>query len=212
MAEAATLTYRGLQVPWVTRWTKEIAGRVKVDVALEDGQLRVRYADGIEYRDKHGVLWQREGIMRGGEPQFAHVSGPRQRTCMRKQLCQVCGKRITDRPIRWLMDPGQLTLQEDGTGLTVSPPTCSSCVDVALDACPHLRTNERLILTVLEYRVWGVWGDVVYLDPNKPTADPGSLQRTRMNVPYDQHWPLGSVLAKQQVAQLIKFTTEKVSP
>src|SRR5438445_6042211 len=175
-----TLLYKGLQVPWVTRWTGEVPAGAQVDVVLEQGEPVVRYADGIEFRDDHGVLWQREGIRRGGEPQFAQVSAYRQRAAMRGGKCQVCGQRITDRPIRWLMDPVQLTHLRDGTALTFSPPTCTGCVDVALDACPHLRNNDRLILSVLEYRIWGVWGDMVRLDPGE--AEPKVQYAKRANI------------------------------
>lgn len=217
-----TLTFKGLQVPWVTRWTNEVPDGAKFDVIDELGGINLRYTDGIEFRDDHGVLWQREGIGRGGEPQFAHVSAHRQRAAMRQRRCQVCGHRISDQPIRWLMDPGQLTHLDDGTALTVSPPTCSSCVDVALNACPHLRSNDRLILTVLEYRIWGVWGEVVRRVPGESGP---VLQRAKgVNVAYERtdldglgsrrylnsviarH--LKSVIAKQQVVQLTKFTIE----
>lgn len=200
---ADPLIYKGLQVPWVTRWTGEIpVNRLRADVYRVPGGLRLSYPDNIGFRDKHGVLWQHEGIRRGGEPQFAQVSAHRQRTSMTKRICQVCGNKITDRPIRWLMAPNQLTPADDGTALTMSPPTCSDCVEVALKACPHLRTHDRLILNVLEYEVWGVWGDVVRVQD-------GRLQRARrVNISYDDRVDLGAVLAKQQVVQLTKFTIE----
>jgi hypothetical protein len=204
------VTYKGLQVPWVTRWTGEIAEGQKVDTGLVNGELRVSYADGIEVRDDRGVLWQREGIDRKGEPQFAQVSAHRQRAAMRKGLCQVCGERITDRPIRWLMSAHQLTPLRDGTALTFSPPTCSGCVDVALKACPHLRTNDRLILRVLEYRIWGVWGDMARIPPETVDVGPDTVLQVdrRVYINYDRP-DLAAAIAKQQVVQLLKYAIEK---
>lgn len=201
-----SLTYKGLQVPWVTRWTDEVPSNIKPDVILKDGEPIIQYADGVEFRDEHGVLWQREGIRRGGEPQFAQVSAFRQRAAMRHRRCQVCGERISDRPIRWLMDPRQLTHLRDGTALTFSPPTCSTCVDVALNACPHLRNSDRLILSVLEYKVWGVWGDMVRLAPGSE-AQPRLQYAKRVDISYDRK-DLASAIAKQQLVQLTKFTIE----
>jgi hypothetical protein len=204
-----TLTHKGMQVPWVTRWTNEVSTD-KVKTALVDGELSLFYSDGHEYRDDHGVLWQREGIGRGGEPQFAQVSAHRQRAAMRKGLCQVCGQRITDRPIRWLMAANQLTPVRDGTALTFSPPTCSDCVDVALEACPHLRAHDRIILRVLEYRIWGVFGDVVRLPPEVTDLGPDTRLQVarRVNIAYDRP-DLDTAIGKQQIVQLTKYTVEK---
>lgn len=212
MAEASgrimtDLTYKGFQVPWVTRWTEEEPSSAPAQVTLDEhGEPVVGYRDGVEFRDEHGVLWLREGIRRGGEPQFAQVSAYRQRAAMLHRRCQVCGRRIAERLIRWLMDPVQLTHLRDGTALTFSPPTCSSCVDIALNACPHLRSNDRLILSVLEYRIWGVWGDMVRLNPDEP--EPKVQYAKRVNISYDRP-DLAAAIAKQQIVQLTKFTIEK---
>jgi len=204
-----TMTYKGLQVPWVTRWKKEV-NTDAIKTRLVDGELGLFYSDGHEYRDDHGVLWQREGIGRGGEPEFAQVSAHRQRAAMRKGLCQVCGERITDRPIRWLMGASQFTPLRDGTALTFSPPTCSDCVEVALKACPHLRSHDRVVLLVLEYRIWGVFGDMLRIAPGTTELGPDTrLQRARrVEIAYDRP-DLGAAVAKQQIVQLTKFTIER---
>jgi len=203
-AKDRNLTYKGLQVPWVTRWTGEIPADRKIELYRVPGGLRVSYPEATtEYRDRYGVLWQQEGIRRGGEPQFAQVSSHRQRAAMTKGLCQVCGDRIADKPIRWLMDPGQLRHTDNDETLTVSPPTCSACVEIALKACPHLRTHDQVIVMVLEYEIWGVWGDMVRLQD-------GRLQRKKgVYVPYDDSLNLGAVVAKQQVVKFTKFIIER---
>jgi hypothetical protein len=152
-------------------------------------------------------LWIGEGLGRGGEPQFAHVSSHRQRSCMLHRRCQVCGRRIKDRPIRWLMNADQLWEgdDDDGATLTISPPTCSDCVDVALNACPHLRTHAPIVVRVLDYRVWGVFGDAYAPDRER---GPGHYQtRKGIHLPYSS--PLRSmVLAKQLVVEFTKYAVE----
>src|SRR5206468_187298 len=115
--------------------------------------------------------------------------------------------------IRWLMSANQLTPVRDGTALTFSPPTCSDCVDVALEACPHLRSHDRIILRVLEYRVWGVFGDMARIPPDATDVGPDTRLQVarRVNIAYDRP-DLAGALAKQQIVQLTKYTIENGTP
>lgn len=151
----ASLEWNGRPVPWVTRWTGEIAPDRYEIASTPDG--RITYAAGLNNYDPRDpkILWQREGIMRGGEPEWANVSTYRQRAAMRRRLCQVCGTKIADGPIRWLMPPDGLeqyrTPDGEVVNITMSAPTCDGCVDVALNHCPHMVGAGAMILTVEDY-------------------------------------------------------------
>jgi hypothetical protein len=178
-----------------------------MDIRLNrQGQLIVSYPGGPEVREaKTGILWMREGIGRGGEPQFSQVSVHRQRAAMFKQLCQVCGQRITDRPIQWLMSAKQLEQAPDGETITMSPPTCSACVPIALDLCPHLRKGDWLIANVLEYEVWGVWGEGLVTDHQQQKV----TRHKDLKIPYAggiEGLDMTAVIAKQVIVAFHKFT------
>lgn len=191
--------WKGHPVPWVARWSNEVIREPYGIMRTRDGTM-FGYHDGNEFRDGRGILWQREGLNRGGEPKFAQVNTYRQRASMRKCLCQVCGKKIDERPIRWLM-PLEGVQWKDDEALTVSAPTCSDCIDVALELCPHMKHSGHEILNVLEYSEWGVYGEAMLK----------TGQRIRPTFfGYDQDygpnfsWEL--VFAKQIVVRLDKYT------
>lgn len=202
-APTALPQHQGRPVPWITRWSGEVNGDPLSVGFTAEGQLHLYYADGREDRDRHGVLWKREGLGRTGEPQFAEVNTYRQRASMTRRLCQMCGSKIEDRPMRWLMDRSQL-VQEAGLTLTVSPPTCAACVPLALELCPHLRTHDAVVLKVLEYQVWGV-----YAQPAAVDRESGQGRRLpKRFFPYDGKRRTG-LLSYQQVAELTKFVIEE---
>lgn len=189
-------------IPWVTRWTGEVVTHRPFTVhPLEN---RVMFNDGEdEDRDGNGVLWRPEGINRSGKPEFSQVNSHRQRACMIKRLCQVCGKKITSEVIRWLMVDMQLEQMGDGSTCTMSPPTCDDCIPVALALCPALGSRPYVINRVLEYEPWGYSGELALYDKDM------QLHRRR-----DAAIPLGSpllrhMLAKQMVVKFTKFTPEK---
>lgn len=192
-------------VPWVTRWTNEV-NQTKLQVSITRDGLTLSYADGNEDRDAFGVLWKREGITRGGTPQFSEINTYRQRAAMNKCLCQVCGKKIQERPIRWLMSRASLHHLEDGTALTISAPTCSPCIPLAVELCPHLKTSDPVILRVLEYEKWGVYGEAVHYD-----EEGGRARDLRgVYVPYvNSPIPLAAAVGFQQVVRLTKFAIEE---
>lgn len=197
--------WKGRPVPWVTRWTGAITrDRISVGRTTE-GECCAFYPDGNEDRDSTGVLWWREGITRTGEPEFAQVSTYRQRASMRRRLCQVCGQKITDRAITWLIDPRQINQLASGETVTTSPPTCASCVPLALELCPAMRQDYR-IARVLEYEVFGVSGSVVRLN------EEGKIQQVNNALinfrRTDYPFSLEAVVAKQQAVQWTKFKIE----
>lgn len=203
----SVLEWKGHPVPWVTRWSGEVSP-VPIQVGQrEDGSVVAFYEDGREDRDDNGVLWMREGINRAGTPQFSEVSAFRQRAAMRRRLCQVCGEKIATPVVRWLLHEAQLHPRNDGSILTISPPTCDSCVDLSMSACPRMRQQEgRIIARVLEYEVWGIWGTVVrYSEAGAQTTGKNLISYSRTDYPFDFH----QVVAKQQAVRWTKFVIEE---
>jgi hypothetical protein len=206
-------------VPWVTRWTGEVDSTAPT-MSLHRGNMQVhlRYPDGNEDRDDHGVLWKREGILRGGEPQFSELNTYRQRASMNKRLCQVCGKKINARLIRWVVGRRQLIDFENeemfapsgnhlpGEFGTISPPTCDACIPLATTLCPYLKKEGYAILKVLEYERWGVMGQAVELDvENERYRDHRGAYLSYVNPTL----PLTAIVAYQQCVKFTKAVFEK---
>ena len=203
--------WKGSPVPWVTRWTKEIAAN-RYSYTLQSsrqGGLRLTYGTDNEDRQQ-GVLWQREGIRRGGDPDWANVSTYRQRSSMRRRLCQVCGSKITDSPIRWLMPPDGLEEVDEGVFITMQPPTCAECIPLALDLCPNLKKYGYQILKVIDYEPWGVYGHVVTSIDGQPRRFTSAICFDTSK--YGDKFTLGQVMAQQSVVQLGKFVVEENNP
>lgn len=204
-------SFKGRPVPWITRWTEETSKeRYSYQTSVnKDGLLRIAYTDGKENREGD-LLWQREGINRQGVPEFKVVSTYRQRSALRKCLCQVCGKKITDRPIPWLVPilEGTIEYVDDDTPITIQAPTCTECVDLALKLCPHLKAQGYQLLMVEDYELWGVFGQVsAFSGGGRPTKFQSAVcYDTTM---YGPDFTLAQVLAQQEVAKLGKFTVER---
>lgn len=212
--------WKGKPVPWVARWTQEkLVDKYGVSIVRDKGgyHLRVGYADGNESREASGVLWQREGLQRGGEPMFGDVSTYRQRDAMNRGKCQVCGTVITSKLKPWIIEKfeieaGRLDRIARGQDwhdyhLTTTPPVCEDCIPLAAELCPHLKKHGYQILDVLEYEVWGVFGEVVFLEKD---ADGNPVpRRTQMSIGYNEDYgesfSFESVLAKQQIVKITKF-------
>lgn len=212
MTDPATLPqFEGRPVPWVTRWSGEVTSE-RVAVEIDREHVFLTYQHPQETRDEHGVLWRQEGILRRGNPLWAEINAHRQRLAMRKRLCQVCGTKIDGRPIRWLVPHDQLWSgdpnrpQDAGTKLTISAPTCDACIPLAQKLCPFLKSKDTAILRVLDYEMWGVYGEAVSVD--RETGRGKDLRG--IYVPYeDSPVELSAVLAFQQVVRLTKFVIEE---
>lgn len=210
------LTWDGLVVPHAARWSGEIQtqrldpeGNPVPGVAVlgrlgsAHGDLpagSLAWMDGNEDRDLGGILWTREGIGRAGEPQFSQLNAHRQRQCMTRGRCQVCGGKITQDVINWLL-PVRSLHEWEGDAITDSPPTCDACIPLAVSLCPHLRASDWFVLRVLAYEIWGVRGQA--FDPEQPNTP---LRRGVMQ-PYlrPSRFAPHHVLAQQQVVQFTKF-------
>lgn len=196
--------YEGRPVPWVTRWTGEVNSS-KLEVGITRDTVEVSYPGGRDPRDAHGILWKREGLTRRGKPQWSQVNTYRQRAAMLKRKCQVCGTKIDERPIRWLVPRDQLHETSDGP-VTISAPTCSGCIPLARELCPFLRTEEALVLKVLAYEPWGVYGEGITVD--RETGKGRDLRG--IYVSYDDPpIDLSAVIAFQQIILFTKFVIEE---
>lgn len=166
--------YKGSPVPFITTWGREVesvklqsAGTgapIKMTSVSPTGPFRVSYDDEWPYdRDSHGVLWQRYPIaMYQGVPHFAKVHPSRQRRCMVRRLCQVCGNAANFNEDGWLW----LVTHEDAARLrsggeqrvrTANPPVCDRCSELAREMCPHLLKGNALV-RANRITDWGVYG------------------------------------------------------
>ena len=200
--------FNGRPVPWITRWTGEVQPDrfdygVQILGDVGKGQFRVTYQDGKNVRDGKGILWQREGIGRKGEPMYADVSTYRQRSAMKKGLCQVCGVKITDTPMNFLIPIiAGMEHYDKNTTVTMQAPVCLECVPLAIRMCPALKREGYQHLKVLAYSLWGVFGQVTY--PNATGFD--RMQgAVGFAGDYGDVFNLGHVLAQQSVVQLEKY-------
>lgn len=190
-------------VPWVTAWSGQESKEKPQVVQRPGGRPAWTYRDPLEFRDTHRVLWQREGANRVGRPLFKVVSTYRQRTCMLRAKCQVCGDDIASKTlsssIPWLVDETEWKTfvearESQSPVLTVTTPVCPDCIPLATRLCPNLvRTGWRL-LRVDRYEIWGVWGRVLINN---------SIQFDM--VPYAEKFQAPLTLAHQQVAELVAY-------
>lgn len=157
-AQLEVYTSRGLQVPWVTRWTSE-----RRSEPYRFTPLGLEYPEPRDDDIWNSVLWQREGFSRGeGEPEWKEMHTGRQRQCMTGPCCQVCG-RIIEGKVTWLLPVWEAkTFTRKGRITTTTPPTCAGCIEVARAACPHLSANDGgVAYDVRGYRPVAVFGEVV---------------------------------------------------
>lgn len=206
-------SFNGRPVPWITRWTGEVIG-TPYHLGRDRSGVFTTYGDNIHEDRYNGTLWQREGIKRGGEPQWKQVSTYRQRFAMSRCACQVCGKRIAERPVRFLMPLDGIEIvppdefHDEAQAISIQAPTCEDCIPLALKLCPHLKAKGYQLLKVADYSLWGVYGEVCILKEN------GRLWRGQTYIEYDSKsygpdFTMNQVVAKQLVIQLNKWVIEK---
>lgn len=207
--------FNGRPVPWITRWSGEVqpdayhyGAALTGDPAA--GEFHVTYPDGKNMRDAKGILWQREGLGRNGEPMWADVSTYRQRAAMTRGLCQVCGTKINTRPFRFLIPVDGMERFDADTLVTMQPPVCEECVPLALRLCPALKRDGYQLLKVLDYTLWGVMGQVTFYE----SAESG-FRKMQGTVSFEDLEKYGAtfrldhVMAQQMVVQIGKHVIEE---
>lgn len=155
--------------------------------------------------DERGIHWAPYGGSMTGEPMFSKVHPIRQKMCMEHPLCQVCGARLDPKRTPWLLNGGSdpqldsVEIVEKRSFLTVTPPSCERCQDVARLACPHLAEKPTARLLVRKYSVVGVLGD--YFEPKKPPEQNITL---RFATPGARR-ALKYFVAKQSVVEIRQY-------
>ena len=198
----------GVRIPWVAAWSGGVPSKeesaVQVSRNPQTGELWIfQGPNSPQEREANGILWAREGIARTGEP-LDTDSIYRQRAAMRKKICRICGQVIKQPVIHWLLGPGQLEFDDNGDALTVTPPTCDDCADIASDLYPQL-TEACMTVKVLSYELWGVWGDVAMETPGDTTSRRIARGERVKRVAPASGVDLTAVLAKREVVRFEKF-------
>ncbi|MFF0577609.1 hypothetical protein ACFY19_11160 [Streptosporangium saharense] len=173
-------TTTALRKPYITPYAEET---VELPLTFE----RVGGVDWLAYRDAlpdewmFGVLWARCGTARNGTILWPLVHTLRQRRCMLKGLCRVCGESATDPGtgrLWWVMRSAP-PVDDPAPWQTVGPPTCREHVTEALTACPHLRRGKPFVCTVGDYTPTGVLANLY------GCGDGGRMVETRHQVMLD---------------------------
>ncbi|MER7208500.1 hypothetical protein ABT340_15620 [Streptosporangium sp. NPDC000239] len=196
-----------LRKPYITPYAEET-------VELPLTFVHVAGVDWLTYRDTlpgefmFGVLWARCGNRQDGTVLWSMVHTLRQRRCMLKGLCRVCGRPAADPEtgrLWWVLASPPPT---DGAAPwpTVSPPTCREHIAEALTACPHLRHGSPFVCTVSDYTPIGVLANLYGHD------DDGRLVETRhqMAIGLDDIHLLPRALATQLLVSLRDIRPEAV--
>ncbi|MEV4890565.1 hypothetical protein AB0K48_14345 [Nonomuraea sp. NPDC055795] len=194
-----------VRVPYITAYDEEFAERpftLIPDACATDG-WRLGFVGAARQDWLFGVLWHRPGLHRGGRPEWKMVNTLRQRRCMLRLLCQVCGGPARDAPtgrVSWLLADSSVT-GSAGKPFTNAPPTCRACIPGALATCPRLRRAAR-VYTVRAAEPYGVVGDAVRPSP-----------RGLMKVEWDLHVPLDAFHRLEYTfAKQLLVTLEDLQP
>lgn len=187
-----------VQVPYITAFSGEdVTYQLAIAPALEaTNGFRLSYSDPTESDWLFGVLWHRHGMSRAGRPEWKLVNTPRQRRCMLRLLCQVCGQPATqDGRIWWVMaEPPPMS--GAGHPFTNAPPTCRSCIPASRQLCPRLRRSAH-VYTAATAVPYGVVADTYKPAGRGLVSVGGSVE-----LPLEAFRELEYALAKQLIVAL----------
>jgi hypothetical protein len=214
----------------VARWTGEIQENLALRAALLDDKLWLTLSDALSThplgprqvlgseRDELGLFWLPDLDAPGtGEPQFAGLHTGRLRASMLDRICQVCGvpfpskEPVTFLDSAYLNDPNtgrtQAPTESHRPYITPTPPTCRSCIPVAMQMCPHNRGKEasRIIVSAHRYRPFAAKGDLYGI--HKGVVE----EEERGAVVQISDPRVSRLVVKQVYVQVIKYTTEPVT-
>ncbi|WP_433382845.1 hypothetical protein [Streptosporangium sp. CA-115845] len=185
--------------PYLTPYSAEV---IDLPLVFERvaGVPWLTYTDALPQDRMFGVLWARCGIGRGGKILWPMVHTLRQRRCMLKRLCRVCGQSAADpgEPDRtWWIIPSPPPGGLPATWPATSPPTCKACIAVALGACPHLRHGSPVVCTVGAYGPVGVLGNLYGEDNGRAVET-----QHQIGIGLDEPHLFRRALATQLIVQL----------
>ncbi|MFF9351311.1 hypothetical protein [Streptomyces sp. NPDC014734] len=157
-----------LLAPYVASRDSDLPGRTS-ELTVEFGSKgpRIAYRNTRSTdRDHHGNLWVRVRESPGGRVLYDCMNPQRQRVCMERMLCQVCGGPADRNEQGWLFldwrrADSPPTWPE--RSITSMPPLCAEHARVSVRQCPFLRRNEHAVLRVRKPRLHGVSGTVYTL-------------------------------------------------
>ncbi|MBB2914838.1 hypothetical protein FHS43_006150 [Streptosporangium becharense] len=185
--------------PYVTPYAEEVAS-LPLIFERQGGVPRLAYTDATVQDWMFGMLWARCGIGRGTKVLWPMIHTLRQRRCMLKRLCRVCGRSAKDpgEPNRtwWIIPAAPDDLP--ATWPTAGPPTCRAHIAEALAACPHLRKGSPVVCTVGDYRPIGVLGNLYAQDGDGRVVE----TRHQISVGLDEPHLFGRTLATQLIVEL----------
>lgn len=187
-----------MRVPYVTAYDGEdVTYQLALAPSLEatDG-IRLSYADPVETDWLYGVLWHRHGMTRSGRPQWKLVNTNRQRNCMLRTLCQVCGQSAVEEDRIWWVMAEKPDQSAQGEVFTNTPPTCRACIPLARALCPRLREWSQAY-TVAAAEPYGVVADVF-----KPVGRGLVSVGGTIELPLEAYHDLEYALAKQLIVTL----------
>ena len=122
---------RTVPVPYVAAWSSEYPVMQVRPEPLMGGRL---------------ALFRGGGRRGEGEPLFGKMDVGRQRRCILRGICQVCGEPIEGpRWVALLMEKANLPGVGD-LDVVREPPACTLCMRTALRVCPGLRRDQPLIV------------------------------------------------------------------
>jgi hypothetical protein len=189
-----------LQVPYITAWSEETMDHgLGFDWSGEARGLRLTYADPHPSDWSLGVLWMRQGLSGRGKPEWKRVNSLRQRRCMLRKLCQVCGGSAVDERTgrTWWVLADEADQGPPAAGYTNAPPTCLPCIPDSLTLCPHLRRGAA-VYTVGDAQPYGVVADLFAPSDGKKIVH---VQRSA-TLQLDEFQKLQYALAKQLLVVL----------
>lgn len=188
----------GLRVPYLTAWSDEsMTPALEFVFHPEAGGLRLTYGDPISTDWRYGVLRARQGLTRGGRPQWKRVNTLRQWRCMEHRLCQVCGRSAIDPEsgrIWWLVAEAPASRTQDYVN---GPPTCRACIPEAIATCPRLGQAAALF-TVGDCEPYAVLASVF----RAGSAGRAELVERNALVRLEEFRALPALLAQQLVVLL----------
>ncbi|WP_440100003.1 hypothetical protein [Streptosporangium sp. H16] len=195
-----------LRKPYVTPYAEE---NLDLPLAFEwqAGAPRLTYRDALPQEWMFGTLWARCGTARKGKIQWHLVHTLRQRRCMLKRLCRVCGGPATDPDTGrvWWILPTSLAGDFQSPWPTAHPPTCKAHISEALTACPYLRREIPVVCTARGYSPVAVLSNLYGLD------DAGRVVETSHQIPVGLNEPhlLKRALATQLIVQITDLQRAK---
>ncbi|GAB1821100.1 hypothetical protein [Herbidospora sp. RD11066] len=138
-----------IPVPYVIAYSGELDTSPIKFVRSPIGGLRLSYEHPYEGDWRYGALRARSGQSREGQPQWRKLNTRRQWDCMENLLCQVCGNPAQDPAtgrVPWIVTDAVFRRVGATGGLASAPPTCLSCIPVALSLCPHLHASPAMYM------------------------------------------------------------------